>query len=568
MLKRRSLLALIGTVILVLSLSVPMMQCAPEEAVEEGEEAVVEEEEEEAVVEVIKYGGRLVAGFRPRTGMENLILDSEWTYTLMGCVFWPMVYDQLWIMGPGPDYAALPSLGTAWETEDGKSWTFRIRDNATWHDGAPVTAEDVAFSLEYLPKADPAFLFSDRICVPGSIRAIDDYTVQFTLEQKMGGVYPPFQWIPIIPKHIWEPYKDNMTAYDNAEAIGSGRFKLKEFKPNEYFWFEANEGYWGGRPYIDELAYKVYGSLDGLYMALKNGEIDMLGYQGCTAAAINDLKETKNIEIIVSPGVSLIWLSFNLYKDGPLQGLNVRKAIMHGIDRDKIIDMLYQGYGGRIDSFIYPESANHNPNLPQYDYDPVLANKLLDNAGYLDTDNDGIRNDPSTGKSMTFEFIVDSSAMDNVKAARLIQEQLVDIGIDITLEALDTVTFLSYLHAPKDGLYDIGITGESPGPYADWIWEFCRSYEAGGEGWNTAYYNNSKFDGLYDKMYTERDVVKRKEYLYEMQVILAEDLPYGFLYRPNELDPVRVDKFEGYVATMAGIADWTNPWTYFKVHLK
>jgi len=513
-------------------------------------------------VEEIAYGGRLDVGFTAGEGLETLLCDSNWQYTEMGCVFWPLVYDQLWIMGPAPDYEVLPMLATSWETEDGITWTFYLREDAVFHDGVPVTAEDVAFTIENLPNADPAWAFTDIITEPGSVKVIDDYTVEFTLEQSIGTRWPAAYWAPILPKHIWEPYTDDMLSFSNDEAIGSGPFKLKEFQPAQYVWFEANEDYWGGRPYLDEVVFRTYGSEDAQYMALKSGEADMIGYLGCSAVAAEDFIGLEDMEVIVSPGIGLQWLSFNLYKDTPLQDLEVRKAIMYGIDRDRVIEMAFLGYAQTADSFIYPEVAEHNPNLPQYAYDVDLANEILDNAGYLDSDGDGMRDD------LTFELLAPSDWTDELKAATLIKEQLAEIGIDISLTVLDLDTYYEYIYTPEEEEYEIAIATEEPGPHGEWMWEFCRSYEAGGEGWNTAYWANPDFDEALDAMLAEVDVEQRTAYLYEMQMLMAEDLPYGVLYRPDLINPVRTDEFEGYVETMGGISTWINPWTYFELHLK
>ncbi len=570
--RRRNLLALIGTVVLLLSLAIPLAQCTPaaeEEVTPPPEEEVTPPPEEEEVTPApeegeIKYGGRLNVGWNPGYGLENLRVGQDWQYTAMGCDFWPLIYDQLWIMGPDPDYEILPMLATSWETEDGQTWTFHIRDDATFHDGVPVTAADVAFTLEYLPKADPSWAFTDSMCE--SIEVIDDYTVQFTLHVPIGGSWPAGYWMPMLPKHIFEPYKDNMTAFDNAEAIGSGPFKLKEFKPAQYVWFEANKEYWGERPYVDEVVYKVYGSFDALYMAMKTGEIDMLGYSGCSALVVDELEAEENIKIIKCPGIGMDWISFNLHKDGPIQDLNVRKAIMHAIDRDRLIDLVALGYAEKADSWIYPELPEHNPNLPQYDFDLAKANALLDGAGYVDSDGDGIRNDPATGHNMEFDLIVTSVWTSAVKEATLIKEQLAEVDIAIDLVVLDLNTFYAYLYAPQNDMYDIGFAEEEPGPHGEWIWEFARSFAAGGAGWNTSYYDNPEFDETLTKMLSERDPEKRKEYLFEMQMMIAEDLPYGFLLRGESLNPVNT-RFEGYVEAM-GISVWISPWTFFKVHLK
>jgi len=465
-------------------------------------------------------------------------------------------------MGPAPDYEVLPRLATSWETEDGKTWTFHLREGATFHDGMPVTAEDVAFTIENLPNADPAWAFADIIAEPGTVKVIDDYTVEFTLEQSVGARWPAAYWAPILPKHIWEPYTDDMLSFPNDEAIGSGPFKLKEFKPAEYIWLEANEDYWGGRPYLDEVVFKTYGSDDALYMALKSGETDMIGYLGCSAVAADDFMGLEDMEVIVSPGIGLQWLSFNLYKDTPLQDLEVRKAIMHGIDRDRIIEMAFLGYAQPVDSFMYPEVAEYNPDLPQYDYDIDLANEILDAAGYIDSDGDGIRD------GLTFELMAPSDWSDEVKAVTLIKEQLADIGIDIAMKVIDLDTYYEYIYAPEEEEYEIAIASEEPGPHGEWVWEFCRSYEAGGEGWNQAYWSNPDFDEALDAMLAETDIDQRTAYLYDMQMMMAEELPYGVLYRPDLINPVRTDEFEGYVATMGGISTWINPWTYFELHFK
>jgi len=563
--KRKSLLTLIGALVLLLSLSIPIMQCAPaaeEEVAPPPEEEVTPPPEEEEVL----YGGRLNVGWITEQALESLRIGPAWELGDMGTIFWQLLYDQLWMVGPAPDYEIVPRLATSWETEDNKTWTFHLRENATFHDGVPVTAEDVAFSVEYIPKAMPVWDTPDTDWESFSI--IDDHTLEFTLGTTFGGAYPPVSWMPIFPKHIWEPYKDYMPSFPNDEAIGSGPFKLREFKPGESMWFEANEDYWGGRPYVDEVVWRTYGSDDALYMALKRGEVDMIGYYGCSPLVVNDLEKAENIEVIDSLGMCIWSMSFNLHRDTPIQDLNVRKAIMYGIDRDKIIAMVYLGYGEKVDSNIYPELPEHNPNLPRYDYNLAEASKILDEGGYVDSDNDGIRNDPSTRENLALVMIVPSGWVDIVKAATLIKEQLRDVGIDIVIKTMDIDTFYDLSYVPEDDLFDITWEEFDAGPNYDWIWDYYASYEAGGEGWNASYYNNPEFDALVDTMRAELDAEKRMENIYELQMMLAEDMPKGNMFRVDVIDPVRTDEFEGYTQMMGGISSWINPWTYYNVHLR
>jgi len=575
MTEKKNLLGIIGILVLLLSLAAPMIQCAPGEVTEEEgvveEEGAVEEEGEEAEIpEKPAKPVRLSTGWPTTQMIDTLTCDETWQYMNMGSIFWQLLYDQLCIMGPAPDYEPLPMLATSWESTDGRTWTYHLREDAVFHDGIPVTAEDVAFTIENLPKSNPTFSFADITLEPGtSVKIIDDYTLEFTLETVHGGRFPAPWWVPVLPKHIWEPYKDNLTSYPNDEAIGSGPFKLKEFKPGQYIWFEANEDYaWGDIPHVDEVVFQAYGSDDAMYMALKNGEIDMIGYGGCSPLVVDDFKGVENIEVIISQS-ELEWeLTFNLHKDGPLQDLDVRKAVMYGIDRDSIIALAYNGYAEKIDSFLYPEMEEHNPDLPQYDYDAGKAGEILEQAGYLDTNGDGIRNNPATGKNLAFELIVSSDYTSEVKAITMIKEQLRNIGIEISMTALDEATYESLLYAPTNDLWDIAMGWATPGPNGDWVWEYARSYEGGGEWWNSAYYNNPEYDALLDELLIERDMTKRKEWLYDMQMVLAEDLPYGYLWRVMTIDPVRTDKLEGYVATMGGVANWFNPWSYFELRPK
>lgn len=514
----------------------------------------------------VKTGGRLDVGFTQEESLESLTCGESWQYLEMGCVFWPLVYDQLWIMGPAPEYEAKPMLAKSWETEDHQTWTFHLQEDARFHDGEPVTAEDVKFSLINLRKADPAWAYEDTNTE--SITIIDEHTIQFTLKAKHGGKYPPAYWTPVIPEHIWGPHQENMLSYDNAQAIGSGKFKLKEFKPGQFLWLQKNEEYWGQNAYVDDVVFRCYGSQDAVNMALKKGEIDMVGYLGIPSISAEDFKGLDDIRFIAAPGISMDWLTFNLHQENPIQDLKVRKAIMHGIDTERLVNMVFFGYAQEADSFIYPELPTHNPNLPQYEYDTDTAVQLLESGGYTDTDGDGLRNDPETGDNLVFDFLAPSAWPDEIKCARLMKEQLQKIGIKLNLKITDLSTYYGFYYDPMSDEFDISIATEEPGPHADWVWEFCRSDPEGEMGWNGAYYNNPEFDDLLNKMAAATDMEKRKALLYEMQQIIAEDLPYGFLIRPDMISPVRVDQFEGYVETMGGVSTWINPWSYFNVHLK
>lgn len=511
-------------------------------------------------------GGRLKVGFSADESLETLICDEAWQYSEMGSIFWPLIYDQLWMLGPAPDYKAIPRLATHWKSKDHKTWRFFLNKQAAFHDGRPVTAEDVVFSLTHLAQSDPAWDYPDVAFE--SIKAIDQHTVEFTLDHVHGGKFPPAYWQPILPSHIWKPYEKDLLSFKNEHAIGSGPFKLRKFKPGEFVWLEKNSLYHGPKPKMDEVVFKSYGSNDALYLALKSGAIDMIGYSGATAVTIPGFEKTKHVKVIISPGIELVWLTFNLFNDTSLRDLNVRKAMMFAINKERLAKLVFRGQASLIDSFIYPEFKSYNHSLPRYDYNPKLSQKILDKAGYNDRDADGIRNDPKTEKNLIFSLMVPSDWAEHVKMARLIKEQMQRIGIKISLKVIDLNTYYDFLYQPKESRFDLAVNSEEPGPHSDWIWEFVRSYNNGGEGWNTAYYNNPEFDRVLDKMLAAINEPDRIQYRFKLQEIVAGDLPYALLLRPNRINPVRTDRLTNYVETMGGISTWINPWTYLKADIK
>jgi len=558
--KRRSLLALVGTVILLVSLAAPMMQCAPLAPEEDGEGEEVE-----------LYGGELGVGFTG--GMESTAMDPALEWTNWGCLFIRLVYDNLAYYAAGPDadfYKFEPRLVQSYEvSEDRKTYTLHLVENAKWHDGEPFTAYDVEFFAKYFCTIPG---WSSVTNTFDDIQVIDDYTIKLVHASPLTTVHFPAWWkyYPIIPKHIFEPYKDDILQYPNEEAIGTGPFKLKEFVRDQYMWLAPNEEYWGQRPYVDKVLFRYYTNLDGMLLALHSGEIDTVAGAVIPAIAIKDIQENPDINLEILPGMGLTWLSFNLHKDTPLQDKNVRHAILYGIDRQRIIDLVYLGYAQPYDAWVYNESPIHNSNLPQYAYNPSKAKETLEQAGYTDTDGDGVRNDPATGENLIFELSCSSGSTPGVKMGTVIGEMLPEIGIAVDFKTLDPDTFLDFLYDPESDQYEIGITGEEPAPdpYSEWIWTMAVGWGSGGDWWNASYWNNPRFNELWEEMHTASDLPGLKATLYEMQALMAEDLPYAFLVRPDMISAYRTDKLEGWVNSMGGPVSWMNPWSTTTVHQK
>jgi len=560
--KRKHWLAVVGTVILLLSLTVPMMQCAPA-----AEEEIIPPAEEGE----IEYGGRLNVGFT--YGMTDTAMDAKMTWTSWGCLYWMLVYDTYALYGLNPDtYSFHPSLVQSYEvSEDGKTWTLHLVENATWHDGVPFTAEDVAFTFEYLHNKTPGWGGHDKDWE--EIEIIDDYTVKAVNAIGLSTVTPPgwWMWEPVIPKHIFEPYKDDILSFQNEESIGTGAFKLKEFKEGQYLWLVANEDYWGERPYVDEVVFTMYGNPEAALMGLQSGEVDCFGGNFVSPLTIDALEANPDIHVEIEEGMGVTYLGFNLHPDGPLRDKDVRHAIGYGIDCDRLIDMAFAGYAERSDGWIYPESEMHKPDLPQYDYNPDKANQILDGAGYLDTDGDGIRNDPTTGENLVFDLAGSTSGSDPyVKICTLVHEMLPAIGIDTTVTIMESDAFKEFMYNPVSDELEMMVYGDSPSPdpWSDWVWEYNLGWDAGGEGWNPTYWSNPRFNQLYDDMACAKNVEEKKAIIYEMQDIMAEELPMYFLARKEHIAVWRTDKLDGWISTIGGPVSWLNSYSIMKAHLK
>lgn len=511
---------------------------------------------------------RLNVGWTAGQSLESTILDENWQYLEMGCILWQLCYDQLWIMGDAEHgYEPQPMVAKSWDvSDDMKSWTFHLRDDVYFSDGVQLTAKDIEFTFDKLPKAEPSFDMVDFDYE--KIEVIDDFTIKFIMKNPFGMPYPPMFWCPILPKHIWEQYQDDFKANPNEDYLGSGPFKLKEFKAGQYIWLEANEDYWGKKPGVDELVFKIFGTEDTRDMAMRNGDIDMIGYLGVGPLSVEYYKNNPDISIMTSPDINIYWLNFNLHQEKGIQDIAVRQAIMHSIDVNRIIDMALLGYGEPADSFVYKELDWYNEDVTNYDFDIDKANAILDAAGYVDTDGDGIRNEKDSGEDMTYELLGNSDQSAEVKVVTMMKEMISKIGIDVELKIVDLDTYYNYMYAPDEDYFDLALMTEGPGPNGEWFWDFCRGWDNGGAGWNTAYYTSEAFDTAMDNMLAASNMEEKNMYRKEMQKIISDDIPYGILYRKDIICPVNTSKFTGFTATMGGTSVWINPWSFFNVQAK
>lgn len=448
------------------------------------------------------------------------------------------------------DLNPIPELAKDWKMtgEDGKEWTFHLQEGVKWHDGEPFTSADVKFTYEYI-RDNEVGSFYDYTSNMTDIKTPDDYTVIITTKNPLP--WMPQIWVPILPKHIWEnidPAEASST-YANTEAIGTGAFKMGEYKKGEYCSLIANPDYFKGAPKIDKVIFQIFANESTAAEALKLDEVDILTKM--SAVPFNALEGQENIKTLYSNSAGFTEIVINHWADAESKGnpllrdKNIRKALSYAVDRQYLIDAVTFGYG-EVGTTIVPPIFKywHYEPTPEerYDFNLEKAKQILEDAGYKDKDGDGIR-ESGDGTPLDFKLTLRSESGEQQKMGRIIAEWWKQIGINITIDVVDSGTL-------TDRLYDNG-------DFDMYIWTYFMDVDPTSilkimitdqiMSWNDSFYSNPVYDDLFLKQDQEMDKEKRREIIYEMQRMIYDDCPYIILAYGPELEAYRTDGFEGWV---------------------
>lgn len=473
-----------------------------------------------------------------------------------------LVYSSLVKMDFAGNY--YPDLAESWTvSEDGLTWTFNLEPEAMWSDGTPVTAEDVAFTLlAYKDWADFGFM-SGYTTHMADVQAADDHTLVITLDIPVPNFESQVMYAYILPKHIWEPFAGDLDAaveFQNEAMVGSGPFRLKEFKPGEYYRLSANPDYYNGRPVIDEVIFQKYDNEDALVQALRAGELDMITEMPHTVVA--SLRGDPNITVATGTSRGLRDYIFNLSSpeicpvdDGgvcsghpALRDRIVRQAMAHAIDKQQIVDVAELGLGtpglGLVPAALGKFYASE---LEDYAYDIPLANRMLDEAGYLDTDGDGIRECPDGmdcgGRQLDIVMQIPSDITTGPREAELLSKWWGDIGIKMTPQILEPDTVTANCCPTFD--FDMLMWGWTSDPDPSFILSILNSEEIP-TGMSETAYANPEYDRLFAAQAVEMDEPTRLSMVHDMQRLMLEDLPYIIPYYQAEVQAFRNDRFTGW----------------------
>jgi peptide/nickel transport system substrate-binding protein len=478
-------------------------------------------------------------------------------------ILYELVYDTP--VGLDGDGKFVPELATDWsQSGDGLTWTMHLVDNAKFHDGTPLTSADVKFTLELYRDTD-AFPYLPSYCdVCTSIEAPDPTTVLIHVSDPIGNFEARMAFMYILPKHIWEGQKDPV-AFQNTDMIGSGPFKLVENVKDDHVTLAANKDYWRTPANVDGVIFQTIDNSDSRVAALTNGEVDMITEFPNTA--VTTLKKTKNVKVYIAdefPG-SLRDVFFNQVKPEncpakvgkctghpALQDVRVRQALATAEDKQQIVDVAKLGLATPGLTLTPPGLGDYfATEVNDYAFSADAANKILDDAGYKDTDGDGIRECPAsmakcgpTG-DLTFRFYYADDIDSAPREAELLKGMWNKIGVDLIIQGLDPTGALTAACCPGFD-YDVMLWGWDSDPDPAFLLGVATCGEVS-SGFSETGYCNPAYDDLYTAQGIEKDHAKRVDLVHQMQKILIDDVVYTVPYYPRNVEAYRTDKFGGWL---------------------
>ena len=424
----------------------------------------------------------------------------------------------------GADFTPEPYLAESWNfSDDQKTLTLKLRSGATFHDGQPITAEDVKYSIEVVKANHP---FATMMAPVESVDATDETTVTIHLSQPHPAILLALSsaLMPVLPKHVFDDGTDITVNPKNNMPVGSGPFKVVAFEPGQHIVLEKYDGFFlEGRPYLDRLIYKQYQDANSAGLALEGGEVQLYPYLDSPRLTQRLMRNDRLV--LTSDGYSgigaLNWLALNT-KHPALSDVRVRQAISYALDRSFITNALHAGLSKPSVEPVVSGSPFFTENVERYDHDLERAQALLNEAGY---------GEGGEKLSLTIDYLPDNQEQQR-SIAEYVKAQLVKVGIDVSVRS--SPDFPSW--AQRVSNHDFDLTMDTVFNWGDPVIGVNRTYICDnikpGVVWsNTQSYCNPDVDKLLNEAAVEMDLDRRKELYAEAFAQITKDAP---IYYVNE----------------------------------
>ena len=422
------------------------------------------------------------------------------------------------LVKPDSDGNIIPAVASDYTvSEDGLTYTFTIREGVKFHDGTLVTAEDVQYSMSKCADIEGGNPMIPALLNIASVDIVDDATVNIVLKEADNDFLANIATVPaaIIPKHNDDP---------SGNAIGTGPYKYVSRAPLENVVFERNDDYWGEKPEIAHVTFKICSSADTISMELEGGSIDMMAHlTNAQKMQIN----TENFEIY-SGTMNLVQALYLNHNVEPFDNEDVRKAMCYAIDKDAILGFVSDGDGVKIGSSMYPNFRKYyDASLADaYPHDVEKAKELLKKAGYEN--------------GFSFDITVPSNYTQHVDTATVLKEQLAEVGITANIKLVDWDTWLSDTYIGRN--YDATVIGVDAAQLSA---SSLLARFVSDAGNNFTNYNNPDYDDLYNEAFTNLDAETQTEQFKGCLQLLSDDAANVYIQDLPEFVALN-KKFTGY----------------------
>ncbi len=488
---------------------------------------------------------------------RNPLTDA---YAISGTLYRSVLYEPLVDIGVNNEWD--PRLAVSWSTsEDGLRWIFNLRQDVKWHDGEEFSADDVVYTYKTIQSGQMRGHRDLKAFI--EVNKLDQHTVEIVTEAPKADMILPLTAM-IVPEHIFGKMSlEEILVFENPQPVGTGPFRFVSDSRDQYVEYVANDEYWGGRPGIDRLMFVRYSSDDTMYQALAIGQLDYCVVQPSQEEAA---KKVPGLTVLRCAQTGYSEVAFNMWSDpndrtkphpdskgNPLiLDKTIRHAIDHAINYEYILEYAEGGIGVLERSIVPRCYSQWWVDFSTYDdyreYNPQKARDLLESAGYIDRDGDGIREDPN-GNKLDFRFsIIEGQYRDH---SLIIQQDLKQIGINANIEFMDSGR-LSEIIEDQGFDTDMFIWGwglrEPTDP------SYCLSLITTGEigGRSDCFYSNPEYDALYTAQASMLDYDERYAVVKKAQEIAYDDAPYLILDMGVGLIGYNTADWTGFVQELNG----------------
>jgi peptide/nickel transport system substrate-binding protein len=498
--------------------------------------------------------------------------DTFNPFSMMSGTSWIVAWDmyEVLVTRDPTTLKPMPMLGQSWDTSsDGKVWTFHLVENSVWHDGIPVTAEDVNWTFNLIiSHPNECGLYQGYVRNITEVFALDDYTVRFTTDVPKATMLT--MNVPILPKHLWSSVPLNKLGqvdlwdgkYFPNGPVGSGPMILSSYSRTlGDIWMLKWDRYHMDVINVDKVLYKVFTSEDAMMNSLFSGSIDVA--IGIPISLWNTTIDTPGIEGQVADQLDLHHIGFNCAPQSVRDGFSkastntetcntsVRRAVAMAVNKTQIVTEILRGLADKGDTLIPPITPFWKYNVSEEEelkFDPEKAKALLDAAGYRDIDDDGIRENVTSGVELSFGFYYPTGYDADELACQKISKWLTDIGINAPARGISETSLFQYQYNMQYDIFSwswwpeydpswilsVVTTGQIPDDPGDWA------------AWSDTFYSNPAYDQLWNQQQTAVNLTDRQTIVHEMQRILYHDCPYIILWYPYGLYAYRTDRFENF----------------------